>query len=116
MLRLTQISSLLYLAAEQRRRNDLQDSFRRLSDVLPLSSERTSKKAILDRGQSIHPRAYSSKPTTHRSAATWIKLTSSPVYLAAVSTIADLQDANQALVKKLASYEERSPGGLSSTR
>jgi hypothetical protein len=38
--------------AEQRRRNDLQDAFRRLNEILPASNDRPSKKVILERGQS----------------------------------------------------------------
>ena len=43
------------IESEQRRRDDLREGFARLKDVLPVSNQKGSKMALLDRGKhSIH--------------------------------------------------------------
>jgi hypothetical protein len=38
------------IEAEQRRRNELRDGYAKLKDALPVSTEKSSKVALLDRG------------------------------------------------------------------
>lgn len=41
------------IEAEQKRRDDLRDWYQRLKEVLPLSNQKNSKTALLERGESF---------------------------------------------------------------